>query len=302
MLKKKISEAPFYKYHALGNDYIVLDASDVPELSPRDVIHLCHRNCGIGSDGILLYHGQDEGGAFPLTIYNPDGGLAEKSGNGLRIFSRFLWDMNLVADEPFVVIPEGGLVRCQIFDEGREVQVEMGHVNFDSPQIPVAGNSREVLNESIEVDGERITFSAASIGNPHGVVLTEQLKKEDALRFGSYLENHNLFPNRINVQFMKVVDRNTLAIEIWERGAGYTLASGSSSCACAAIARKLDLCDENITVKMPGGELAVHCSDDFKITIRGSVTQVASGTFSKELYTYPLPEDVSDQAEEGVAK
>ena len=277
----------FYKYHALGNDYIVLNSEDgAVYLSEQEIIRICHRNFGVGSDGILLFQGRDIEGHFPLRIFNPDGSEAEKSGNGLRIFSRFLWDQGHVADEPFSVLTKGGMVECQVQENGTSVTVEMGKVSFDSDKIPVAGAQREVLKEQIEVDGVHLEYSAATIGNPHCVVLREKASAEDARRFGPLLEIEPRFPNRTNVQFLEVIDWNNIKIEIWERGAGYTLASGSSSSAAAAVAHRLGLCDGDITVHMPGGRIEITVLPDYQILMTGGVTAVAEGDFFKEMLNW----------------
>ncbi|MCB0323543.1 MAG: diaminopimelate epimerase [Bdellovibrionales bacterium] len=279
----------FYKYHALGNDYLVMRAADLPApFTPEQVQRICHRHFGIGSDGILLQQAKNSEGQQVLTIYNPDGSTAEKSGNGLRIFSRFLWDQHEVADEPFVIVTEGGLVRAQVQDHGAQVTVEMGTVSFDSEVIPVVGPKREVLRESISVDGATFEFNAATIGNPHCVIIRDRISADDAKRFGPHLEVEPRFPNRTNVQFMEIVDRNNIRIEIWERGAGYTLASGSSSSASAAVAYRLGLCDREIAVHMPGGTIGIRIEDDFSILMTGGVTRVAEGELFDEMLRWSM--------------
>lgn len=279
----------FYKYHALGNDYIVMRSDEgAGNLSEHEVVRICHRHFGVGSDGILLHHPKNAEGQFPLTIYNPDGSLAEKSGNGLRIFSRFLWDSEEVSDEPFHVLTEGGLVESCVFENGTQVRVEMGKVSFDSEAIPVLGEKREVLRERIEVEREWFEFSAATIGNPHCVIIRDRISAELAKRIGPHLEVEKRFPNRTNVQFMEIVDRNNIRIEIWERGAGYTLASGSSASASAAIAYRLGLCDADITVHMPGGTLSIVVKEDFEILMSGGVTRVACGELFPEMINWEL--------------
>ncbi len=279
----------FFKYHALGNDYIVLDPSSaVSRLSPSQIRLICHRNYGIGSDGILLGPFETSECDFAVRIFNPDGGEAEKSGNGLRIFSRYLWDMGLVREEQFTILTAGGEVRCQVHEEGRAVTVEMGRVSFESSDIPVAGPPREVINETIIVDGQGLRFCAATIGNPHCVVLRDEVSAEEARRWGPLIERDSRFPNRTNVQFMKLIDRANIQIEIWERGAGYTLASGSSSSAAAAVAHRLGLCDAQIIVHMPGGKIEIDVSDDFSIVMTGPVTKVAHGTISSEMFSEAL--------------
>ena len=273
----------FSRYHALGNDYIVMEASSLAKpLSQADVQRICHRHYGVGSDGILLRETARKDGAFSLTIYNPDGSRAEKSGNGLRIFARYLWDLGLVREEPFLVATAGGDVTCRVAPGGRVVAVDMGQVSFDSAAIPVQGPSREVLREKIEVGGREVAFCAATVGNPHCVVLDLEATQDNAERFGPLLEHHPLFPNRTNVQLLKVLSRAEIQIEIWERGAGYTLASGSSSSAAAAVAHRLGLVDSSVSVRMPGGVISIEIGADFSIRMTGGVTRVCEGIVCPE--------------------
>ena len=276
----------YSKYHALGNDYIVIDPKDIPngQLDSEQIVRICHRNYGIGSDGLLLGPLPNTECDFELRIFNPDGGEAEKSGNGLRIFSRFLWDNKKVGDKSFSVFTIGGQVQSQVSQDGRIVKVEMGKAEFISNKIPVSGSSREVINERIKVDEKEIVINAVSVGNPHCIVLDDSLILEKVKTLGPKLETHSMFPNRINVQFMKIIDRYNIQIEIWERGAGYTLASGSSSSASAAMAYKLGLCDSDINVHMPGGIIDISISQEFDITMTGGVTKVAVGEISDEVF------------------
>lgn len=275
----------YTKYHALGNDYIVIHPVDLKNEISQDVIRLiCHRNYGVGSDGILLGPLGSQSCDFGLKIFNPDGSEAEKSGNGLRIFARYLWDEGLVGRTAFTAETLGGAVSCEMSTDGKCVKVEIGCVSFDSAAIPVVGASREVLNEEIEIDGNVLKFCAATVGNPHCVVLTEHPTSELAHRYGPLIETDSRFPNRTNVQFMKVIDRHNIQIEIWERGAGYTLASGSSSTAAAAVALRLGLCDEDITAHMPGGQIKIQFGNNFVATMTGPVTKVCDGNIADEMF------------------
>ena len=277
----------FYKYHALGNDYVVLCPKDfTDELTEEKIRRICHRNYGIGSDGILFGPSDTKEADFALRIFNPDGSEAEKSGNGLRIFARWLWDMGKVGTGEFTILTAGGKVRATVSDNGQKVTVDMGKISFDSSKIPVTGTPREVINEEIQIDGEVIEFSAATIGNPHCVILRDKVSEELAKKLGPKIETDSHFPNRTNVQFMKILDRANIKIEIWERGAGYTLASGSSSSAAAAVARKLGLCDSQIKVNSPGGQIDITVADDFSITMTGAVTKVAEGILTIEALKY----------------
>jgi diaminopimelate epimerase len=279
------SPIPFYKYHALGNDYIVLNPAEFDDALTEDTVRLiCHRNFGIGSDGILLGPIKDKHNKVALTIFNPDGSQAEKSGNGLRIFTRYLWDIGWIEGDSISIHTAGGVVRSRVFEDGRLISVEMGRVSFDSNIIPVEGPEREVINEKMEVNGRIFEFCAATIGNPHCVVLKTGISAAEAKEIGPLIENEPRFPNRTNVQFMKILDRSNIQIEIWERGAGYTLASGSSSSAAAAVARRLGLCDSQITVHMPGGKIEIKIAEDFAVSMTGPVTRVAEGEIHPEMF------------------
>jgi diaminopimelate epimerase len=276
----------FSKYHALGNDYIVIHPQELSApLTTEQVKTICHRNYGVGSDGILLGPLPSTTAKCALKIYNPDGSIAEKSGNGLRIFSRFLWDTKFVGNEEFAIQTDGGLVRSTVFEGGKMVRVEMGKVSFESGKIPVTGATREVINEKISVGGRDFTFCAATIGNPHCVLPLPDISMDLALHYGPLLETHHYFPRKTNVQFLKVIDRANIQIEIWERGAGYTLASGSSSSAAAAVAHKLGLVDKNISVHCPGGIIKIEIRDGFDILMTGSVTKVSEGVISPEIFS-----------------
>jgi diaminopimelate epimerase len=278
----------FHKYHALGNDYIVMDPADFPGWTAPTTEHtrvICHRNFGAGSDGILWGPLPTKRAQFGLRIFNPDGSEAEKSGNGLRIFSRYLYDQKKVGTAPFTIDTPGGVVEVVIQPGGQLLTIEMGHVSFTSEKIPVAGPSREVVNEKITILDREFTFCAATIGNPHCVIPLPAITPELAHKYGPHLETHGNFPKRTNVQFLQVIDRANIRIEIWERGAGYTLASGSSSSASAAVAHRLGLVDRKVTVHMPGGQIGIEIGDNFSIKMTGPVTRVAEGALHPELFT-----------------
>jgi len=273
----------FFRYHAIGNDYIVMRESDLTSpMTPALARRICHRNFGVGSDGILLHERDATAADFSLRIYNPDGSESEKSGNGLRIFSRYLWDRKLVGAAPFAVVTPGGTVSCVVKDNGRLVTVEMGALTFDSARIPVAGRQREVLRERFVVGGVALEYSCASIGNPHCVILRDTLSEDETRALGALIEVDPRFPNRTNVQFMRVLDRNNIEIRIWERGAGYTLASGSSSSAAAGVAHRLGLCDRDITVHMAGGRIEIELDAAFNVRMTGPVTHIADGDIDAE--------------------
>lgn len=260
----------FSKYHALGNDYLVLDPKDAPELpSTEDTIRICHRNFGLGSDGILYGPLPTDKADFGLRIMNPDGSEAEKSGNGLRIFARYLYDIGKVKNAPFTVDTLGGIVTCEIGPNAELITVDMGQVTFGG-ELPLT------------INGTDYKTYVADIGNPHCVVPLDEISESLACKDGAVIETHESFPNRTNVQFLKAIDRNNIQIEIWERGAGYTLASGSSSSAAAAVAHKIGLVDEAITVHMPGGKIRIDIGENYLIRMAGPATRVAEMNFDTE--------------------
>ena len=295
----------FRKYHGLGNDYLVMEPGEFASLIVRgDFIRLvCDCHFGFGSDGILVGpYGPDSaeaqlmaglagidvaalaGSLGAVRIFNPDGSEAEKSGNGLRIFSRFLYDTGRVAlDQPFRLVTLGGLVQSRIMDSRQDIRIDMGHVSFNSLDIPATGPECEMIGEAMEFGGRVFPCcNAANIGNPHCVVVCEEISAGLAKSVGPLIENDARFPRRTNVQFMKKLDEHAIAIEIWERGAGYTLASGSSASASAAVAIRLGLCSSPVEVRMPGGTLHVEADAGFQLRQRGPVAYIGSGELDDE--------------------
>jgi diaminopimelate epimerase len=276
----------FSKYHALGNDYLVLDPKDAPEALSDDAIKtICHRNYGLGSDGILYGPLNSSAAQFKLRIFNPDASEAEKSGNGLRIFCRYLFDQGLVEQgSPFTVDTLGGIVEATILEKGAQVRVSMGRAVFEASRIPVVSDhpNEPFIEQNIDALGKQWRASCVSVGNPHCVIPMEAPTPELAKELGPVVEHLSIFPNRINMQLLKVIDRKNIQIEIWERGAGYTLASGTSSCAASTIAHRLGLCDDDITVHAPGGKLSIRISEGYALTMTGPVTQVGRFELSQE--------------------
>ena len=262
---------PFAKGHGLGNDYIVINGVDLPApLTPGQVTRICDRNWGVGSDGILLLVPAWAGADF-----------------GLRIFAKYLHDHGHAKRPTFTVDTKGGRVECRCHvQDGRVnvVTVEMGRCTFVAPEIPMNGPEREVVRVPLQVDGETLSITAVSVGNPHCVIFTDRLDEALVRRLGPKVEHHPAFPNRINVQWARVASRALVDILIWERGAGWTLASGSSSSAVACAAVKNGLCDHGlVTVRMPGGELSVDVRPDWSIRLQGPVEEVYTGMFSADL-------------------
>jgi diaminopimelate epimerase len=279
---------PFVKSHGLGNDYLVLDgrvALGFP-LEPGAIRRLCHRNLGLGSDGILV-RVDPPAGDFGVRIFNPDGSEAEKSGNGLRIFAKYLMEHGGAEQTAFTVWTRGGVVGCACrLEAGRvvAVAVEMGRASFRARDVPMEGVDGEAVSVPLRLEDDVLTVTALSVGNPHCVVFRDRLDPHELERIGPGLERHAAFPERTNVQVARPERRDRVAVLVWERGAGPTLASGSSACAVAAAAVRVGHCDPgSVTIRMPGGELVVEVRPDWTLRLTGPVEEVATGTLSPEL-------------------
>ncbi|MGA6827875.1 diaminopimelate epimerase [Nitrospira sp. NS4] len=277
----------FFRGHGLGNDYLVMDPKELTfRLSPKNIKAVCDRNWGLGSDGILALVPTKKAD-FGLRIYNPDGSEAEKSGNGLRIFARYLHATGKTKKKHFTVDTKGGLVTIDLHidrhGDASAVTVEMGQATFKPRALPCTLDVPELIQQPINAAGRSLVFTGVSVGNPHCVVFKqagESWSREDLLALGPVLENHNLFPKRTNVQLAVPTGPKEIFILIWERGAGETQASGSSSCAAASAAVRLGLVKSPVTVKMPGGQLNIEVAPDFSLTMKGPVAEVARGTLS----------------------
>jgi diaminopimelate epimerase len=260
------------KSHGLGNDYLVADPAELPfEVTPERVRLLCDRHVGVGSDGLLVLDGE-----LGVRIINPDGSEAEKSGNGLRIFAKWLYDTGRVRSERFTIRTPAGNAAVAIQAEAgraRQITVDMGQPRF-----------RDDVSE-IDVDGQQLKVVALSIGNPHCVILRPELDVTALRRLGPLVEHHPAFPNRTNVQLARPASRDRVQLLIWERGAGETQASGSSACAVVAACTRLDLLDRDVevTASMPGGDLHIRLDASSTLWLRGPVEEVAQITLSAEL-------------------
>lgn len=277
----------FVKMHGLGNDYIVLDSENIDfKLTPESIRRLSDVHYGIGSDGIVLKVPSSKAD-FGFRVYNPDGSEAEKSGNGLRIFCKYIYDYGFTKSRVFSVETLTDIVHAEIIEvkSGRAllIKVDMGKAVFASRQIPVNSDELEFIGKKIVAGDREYEVNCVSVGNPHCVVVKEQLDEDEIKKYGPLLENHQLFPRRINVQFARVISENEAEILIWERGAGYTLASGSSACAVSCVLVKKGLAKGNLTIRMQGGELKIQIDKDWNIGMTGKVREIARGALSSEL-------------------
>ena len=260
------------KYQGLGNDYLVFDPEcNRLELTPQRVKLLCNRNVGVGADGILEGPVFKEG-KIHMIIWNPDGSQTENSGNGIRIFAKYLKDADYVQKKDITIYTAEKEIEIHYLnEEGTRLKASMGKASFWSDEVPVEGPRREIINETMVFGHIPYPVTCLSIGNPHLVILMDEIAKQ--------------FPEKINTQIIKVLDRTHLQTEVYERGAGYTLASGSGCCAAAAAAYRLGLTDPKMIVQMPEGTMEVEIREDGEIFLTGDVGYIGSislGSFFTE--------------------
>jgi diaminopimelate epimerase len=255
----------FSKWHGLGNDYLLVERAELGlPLTPEAVRRVCDYHFGIGSDGILevLFA---KGAVAEVVIWNPDGSTAELSGNGTRIAARWLARRSGAREVTIRVGEREVRARMQ---EGADVEMDMGAVEVGE-------------RESIEVMGETIEFTPVSIGNPHAVIRRDP-EREELLRLGPQVENHERFPNRTNVQLVRVDNAHEITVGVWERGAGETLSSGTSSVAAAAASVANGWCESPVTVHLAGGDLRVELEDG-RARLTGPAQEIFTGELSPEL-------------------
>lgn len=279
----------FVKYQALGNDYLVIDPQRIDLLGLPSTAQaarlLCDRHFGVGADGILLgpVGAVRDGEPVVLRAFNSDGSVCGRSANGLRIFALYLSQYHQGARDVLIRTLAGDTaVRIEDLDEGI-ARVEMGRPTFEAADIPAQDLPGPVVTRPLDVAGRQLQVTCLNNGNPHTVVPLPEVSAALAHELGPLIAGHPAFPERTNVQFMRVLDRETVEIEIWERGAGYALASGSSACAAASAAHALGLVDHAVRVRMPGGVFETTIDAQGAVTLSGASEQVAAGFLAPRL-------------------
>lgn len=275
----------FWKYHGLGNDFILVDSKYVEPhyRATEKVIAICDRNRGIGADGILWLE-PSEKADFRMIITNSDGSRPEMCGNGLRCFARFLHDQGYTAELSFSVETDRGVLQCELErdDNGAitHARVEMGAPMLNRADLPMQGEGT-CIEQSFEVAGESLTITGVSMGNPHAILFDVPKDKQASL--GPLLESHELFPQRTNVEFVDVVDSTHLNVDVFERGCGWTQACGTGACATVVAAIKTERIphEGEVFVKLPGGTLGITVLSDFSnIFMSGPAVPVFCGTWT----------------------
>ncbi len=268
----------FTKMHGLGNDFMVIDAihQDI-ELTPQRIAAWADRHTGVGFDQLLVVEEpQGNKAEFRYRIFNADGGEVEQCGNGARCFARFVRDRGLSQSDRIPVETRGGLIELQLLDDGR-VRVDMGRPRFDPADIPLDAPT-EQDRYRLEIDGESIEFGAVSMGNPHAVLRVEDVDSAAVGKLGPLIESHPLFPQRVNVGFLQIVDRAHFRLRVYERGVGETRACGTGACAAMAVGRRWGLLDARARAELRGGELLLDWSGgEAPVMMTGEAVPVYDG-------------------------
>lgn len=267
----------FTKMHGIGNDFIVVDAihnefSDPAALAKR----LCARRFGVGADGLILMCKSEKADAR-MRIFNSDGSEPEMCGNGIRCAAKFLYDNGLVKKQDMSIDTLAGIkhIHLDVLDANTaSVRVDMGEPDLTPENIPVAAQSNIIR---VELDGREVSFFCVSMGNPHAVTFDVFPEEEDFRRLGAYMEHHPLFPEKANIEFCRVEDREHICVKVWERGDGATLACGTGSCAVLTAAASLNLAERSAYIRLPGGELHDVWGADNHIFMTGPAETVYSG-------------------------
>jgi len=270
----------FTKLHGLGNDYHFIDTSRYPVADPAELSRkMSHRHLGAGADGIILVM-PGEKHEFRMRIFNADGSEAETCGNGIRCFAKYVFERGMTDKTEFVIETLAGPNRVALKTSGGNVlsvRSNMGRPRFDRPQIPMAGPPGRVIEEDLEVDGQTLRITCANIGNPHTVVFVPDATKVPLAEIGPRIENHPKFPQRTNVEFVNIIDRQNLVMRIWERGSGITMASGSGSCGAALASMITDRVDRCVNVHLVYGVLTIEWAEEGSVYQEGPATEVYTG-------------------------
>ena len=268
----------FTKMHGIGNDFILIDCRDVAvshQLSAISTLskRLCDRRFGIGADQILLLQNSDKAD-FSMRIFNADGSEVEMCGNGIRCFAKYIWDRKLSSKQVLEIETPAGIIRPE--KAGEMVRVDMGRPELEGRKIPVNLDGR-IKDYRIVIDDREFEMTCVSMGNPHAVIVVDDLAAFDLQRYGPQIETHKLFPKKINVEFIQVIDPKTIRMRVWERGSGETLACGTGASAVAVAADMKGIVEKKVTIQLIGGDLAIELHEDGHVYMTGPAEEVFTG-------------------------
>jgi len=276
----------FTKMHGTGNDFVVVaNMNRQIVLQADQIAALCDRHMGIGADGVILVESSESCDVF-MNYYNSDGSLAQMCGNGVRCLSKFVVDHHIVEGKTFDVETRAGRIGIEVLgaegDGPDRFRVDMGDVNFDAASLPMCyKREKEVIGEVTDFDGQRYVYGCASMGNPHMVILVDDLGQVPLGRMGAHYESHPMFPEKCNISFAQVLDREHIRMDTWERGAGRTLACGTGTCSSVAVLNRLGKVGSKVEATLSGGRLTIEV-DGTRIHMTGPAVTVFEGDIAME--------------------
>lgn len=271
----------FTKMQGIGNDYVYVNClKEKIENPPEFARKISDRHFGIGSDGLIMINPSDKAD-FEMEMYNADGSRSEMCGNGIRCVAKYVYDYGLTDKTSIAVDTLAGIKYLDLTVENGKVslvKVDMGSPILNAREVPVISEHEQVINEPIIIEGTTYHMTAVSMGNPHTVVFIEDVKGLNIEKVGPLFENHTLFPRRVNTEFVRVIDKKTVEMRVWERGSGETLACGTGACAVAVACVLNGLTEEEVTVKLLGGDLRIKWDRaENKVYMTGPATVVFDG-------------------------
>lgn len=283
----------FTKMHGLGNDFILIDCreNELSGLNSSNSLNswsdlsrkLCDRRFGIGADQVLLLYNSEKAD-FRMRIFNADGSEVEMCGNGIRCFAKYIWDNKLSDKETLAIETPAGIIRPE--KSGTMVKVDMGEPILEGRLIPVnlpphpslaRGGQGGVIDFPLKIIDKEFKITCISMGNPHAVIVVDDIDQFDVHKYGPVIEKHELFPNRINVEFIQIVDHETVRMRVWERGSGETMACGTGASAAAVAANLKGLAGKRVNIVLLGGELLIEWKEDNRVYMTGPAVTVFEG-------------------------
>lgn len=276
----------FTKMEGLGNDYVYIDAINQKiENRPELARFVSNRNFGIGSDGLILIE-KSEVADFKMTMFNSDGSQAEMCGNGIRCVAKFVYDKGMTDKTTLKIETLAGIKKLELnVEDGKvkTVRVDMGEPILEAEKIPVISTEKPVKNLILKAQDKEFRFTCVSMGNPHAITIVDDTESFDVKKYGEELEVNEAFPRRANVEFVQIVDKNTIKMRVWERGAGETLACGTGACATAVACNLNGLTDREVTIKLLGGDLKIEWNaENNHVYMTGPATTVFEGELVKQ--------------------
>lgn len=276
----------FTKMEGLGNDYVYMDAINQKiENRPELARFVSNRNFGIGSDGLILIE-KSEVADFKMTMFNSDGSQAEMCGNGIRCVAKFVYDRGMIDKTTLKIETLAGIKILELnVEDGKvkTVRVDMGEPILEAEKIPVVSTEKPVKNLILKAQDKEFRFTCVSMGNTHAITIVEDTESFDVKKYGEELEVNKAFPRRTNVEFVQIIDKNTIKMRVWERGAGETLACGTGACATAVACNLNGLTDRKVTIKLLGGDLKIEWNaENNHVYMTGPATTVFEGELVKQ--------------------